>query len=312
MVLAKLQIEMNQLPDIRQLRIFLTLEETRSFTGAASQLQITQSAVSHSIKSLESLLNCTLIERLGKKCILTPHGEVFLHHATLAIKQLESASLKIKTLNDWGYSSLKIGASNTLCQYVVPKALANFYGKEQRCEVFITANDTKALVKLLKNGELDIAFGIRLNSLENDHQFIPIASDTLCFISSTDHAWCSSPPQSPEDFEKERFIVYGNDSVTENILNSHLPGIGIKQRSSLGMNNMESIKEMATLGLGVGIVSEWIVENEVEANTLAKHSITPPPAREWGYYLSRSKSLSLTEEKFLKCFSESLTSVISS
>lgn len=302
---------MKQLPEIRQLRVFITLEEVRSFTAAASILNITQSAVSHSLKTLEQLLDCQLIERLGKKCILTPHGEVFLYHAKKAIKELESASAKITTLNDWGYSSLKVGASNTLCQYVIPRALAAFYEKELKCEVFITPSDSANLVKMLDKGELDIAFGLYSKTLSAEHTFVELGSDKLCFITSPDHAWCEEQPTTADSYSKERFITYGNDTVTNNILKSYLTGIGIKQRATLAMNNMESIKEMVALNLGVGIISEWIALRELERGTLVKHEITPAPERVWGYYKSKSKTFSLVEENFLTIFEEHLALAVS-
>ena len=83
------------LPDIRQLNIFIALEETRSFTAAAKECFITQSAVSHSIKALEKQLDCQLIERMGKHIILTPYGEVFLHHAKRVVNELELSLIHI-------------------------------------------------------------------------------------------------------------------------------------------------------------------------------------------------------------------------
>lgn len=301
---------MKYIPDIRQINIFLALEETRSFTAAAEILGITQSAVSHSMKSLEASFSCQLIERYGKQCRLSPHGEVFFHHAKQAIKQLELASNKIEILNKWGYSSLKVGASNTLCQYIIPDALANFYKSQQRTEVFITPNDTTSLVKLLNKGELDLAFGIRKKGLENDHQFIPIIDDSMCFVTAPSHPWCTTPPVNCEDFEKERFVVYDKDSITSQILNSHLPGIGIRQRSTLEIGNMEAIKEMASLGVGVGVISQWIASDEFKSKKLILHEITPPPVREWGLYLNKNKSLSLAEEDFIKCFKKRFTSLV--
>jgi len=297
---------MTQIPEIRQLRSFIVLEETRSFTAAANVLNITQSAVSHSLKSLETLLGCQLIERLGKKCILTPHGEVFLYHAKKSLEQLESATKKINTLNDWGYSSMKIGVSNTLCQYVMPKALKDFYEKEAKCEVFITVDDTANQLKKLEEGELDMAFGLYSKSHTFIHPFVKLAGDELCFITSPEHMWCEEKPEYSEQFAKERFITYGNDSVTNAILTSHLSGIGIKQRATLAMNSMEAIKEMVALDLGVGIISDWIARDELKSGSLVKHDITPAPVREWGYYISKSKTLSLVEENFLKCFSKNI------
>lgn len=301
---------MTQFPEIRQLRAFIVLEETRSFTAAANVLNITQSAVSHSLKSLENLLGCQLIERLGKKCILTPHGEVFLYHAKKSIQQLESATKKINTLNDWGYSSMKIGVSNTLCQYVMPKTLKAFYEKEKRCEVFITVGDTANQLKKLEEGELDMAFGLYSKTHTMAHPFVKLAEDELCFITSPEHAWCEKKPEYSEEFAKERFITYGNDSVTNTILTSHLSGIGIKQTATLAMSSMESIKEMVALDLGVGIISDWIARDEFKNGTLVKHEITPAPVREWGYYVSKLKTLSLVEENFLKCFSQNIESLL--
>lgn len=301
---------MTQLPEIRQLRVFIALEETRSFTAAASILHITQSAVSHSLKSLEVLLDCQLIERLGKKCILTPHGEVFLHHARLAIKQLEGAAGKIKTLNTWGYSSLKVGVSHSQCQYVLPSALSDFYDSEKRCEVFVATDDTRSLLTKLDKGELDIVFGIKRSNLENEYQFHGVAEDTLSFITHPDHSWVSKKPEDTEDFEKERFIIYGNDSITSSILNSHLSGLGIKYKASIFVNNMEAIKAMAAINLGVGVIACWTARKEIDNNSLMIHPIQPAPVRQWGYYLSRTKSLSLTEGKFIDIFSRRLVETI--
>ena len=300
---------MNQIPDIRQIRIFIAIEETRSFTAAANMMNITQSAVSHSIKALESQLECKLIERLGKKCILTPHGEVFLHHAKQSVEHLVKAAQKMNTLNHWGYSALKIGVSHSLCQYVIPKSLDAFYKKKTKAEVFITAGDTAALLVDLGKGNLDIAFGIHRSSHENDFRFIPLFKDELCFITAADHPWVKDKT-AEKDYTKERFITYGNDSATTQIFNSHLTGMGIKQRASISMCNMESIKEMTALGLGVGIISDWVARGALKNNTLIKHSITPPPMRQWGYYVSKTKSLSLPEEEFVNLFNEELIRVI--
>ncbi len=301
---------MTQLPEVRQLRVFIALEQTRSFTAAANILHITQSAVSHSLKSLELLLECQLIERLGKKCILTPHGEVFLHHAKLAIKQLEGAAGKIKTLNTWGYSSLRVGVSHSQCQYVLPSTLSEFYDTEKRCEVFVATGDTNNLLSKLDKGELDIVFGIRRNKLENEYQFHSIAEDNLCFVTHPDHSWVSVKPEDTEDFEKERFIIYGNNSITSNILDSHLSGLGIKYKASIFIDNMGAIKAMAAINLGVGIIACWTAKKEIDNKSLVMHPIRPAPERQWGYYLKRAKSLTLTEGKFIDIFANRLVNII--
>ena len=300
---------MDQIPDIRQIRIFIAIEQTRSFTAAANVMNITQSAVSHSIKSLETQLDCQLIERLGKKCILTPHGEVFLHHAKKAINHLAEASTKIATLNHWGYSSIKVGITHSLSQYVIPKTLVNFYAKKTKAEVFITAADTSELLEKMGAGKLDLAFGIHRHVHENGYRFIPLDTDELCFITSTSHPWCTLHNEE-RDYSQQRFITYGNDSATNQILNSHLSGLGIKQRASISMSNMESIREMTSLGIGVGIIPKWLAITAAQEKKIAIHNISPPPTRQWGYYLHKTKSLSLPEEEFITILRQQLSNVI--
>jgi len=301
-------------PDIRQIRIFIALEENRSFTGAASKLHITQSAVSHSLKSLESQLNCKLVERLGKKCILTPHGEVFLHHARQAMQHIENAAQKIQTLNHWGYSSIKLGVSDSISQYVLPRTLASFNKTQPKCEIFISPGDTSDLINLVSKGEIDIAVGIHRQSYENDFNFTPVVTDEMCFVTTPEHEWCKKAPETEEDYLKERFIVYGTNSVTTMIVNAHLSGlgIGIKQRSTLSTGNMESIKEMATLGLGVGIVPKWLTNSATNEGKLVIHDIKPAPRRQWGYYTNKTKSLSLPEEEMMQVFTKEFEKVVQS
>jgi len=298
------------LPEIRQLRIFIALEETRSFTAAANLVYITQSAVSHSIKSLESQLGCELIERLGKKCILTPYGEVFLHHAKRAINELENSVLKIDTLKKWGYKSIRVGASDSILQYVLPQTMVEFCKDQPKCEVSITPGDTAKLLNELDDGNLDVAIGLETSNFDTDYHFEPIGQDKLCFITPLDHPWVDSPPSSAEEISKQRFITYGNETATNAILKDHLNELGIKQRAPLAMGNMESIKEMTKLGLGVGITSPWVAQPDLEDSQLYKHQIIPAPSRTWGYYIRRTKTLSLPEEKFLQTCKKHLSSII--
>ena len=183
------------IPEIRQLKIFIALEEKRSFTAAARVCFITQSAVSHSIKSLESQLDCNLIERIGKKVILTPQGEIFLHHAKRAINELETSLTKLQTLKKWGYSSIHIGAPDSICQLILPQALKTFYEKHPSCEVSITIGDTSETLDQIKDGTLSLSFGIQTLPLDNQLIFTPLEQDTLCFITPPDHPWTKQPAE---------------------------------------------------------------------------------------------------------------------
>src|SRR5262249_6542735 len=117
---------MNTPLDSRQLRAFVVLARTGSFTQTARELNITQSGVSHSMKALESETGCRLLDRLGKKVVLTQAGEQLLHHAKKILQEMEHARESLAHLGKWGRGRLRLGASTTVCQQIIPAVLREF------------------------------------------------------------------------------------------------------------------------------------------------------------------------------------------
>src|SRR5437762_4736692 len=105
--------------DSRQLRAFVTLARTGSFTLAARELFLSQSAVSHSMKALEQDVGCRLLDRVGKKVLLTQAGEQLLHHAQKILTEMGEARESLQQLGKWGRTRLRIGSSPTACQHIV-------------------------------------------------------------------------------------------------------------------------------------------------------------------------------------------------
>src|SRR5436305_4592117 len=97
--------------DLRQLRAFCVLARTGSFTAAARELHLTQSGVSHSMKALERDIGCRLLDRLGKKVLLTQAGEQLLQHAAKILQEMDNARQSLAHLGKWGRGRLRLGAS---------------------------------------------------------------------------------------------------------------------------------------------------------------------------------------------------------
>ena len=289
------------LPDIRQLNIFIALEKTRSFTQAAKLCFITQSAVSHSVKALEKQLDCSLIERMGKNIILTPHGEVFLHHAKRVMIELEAGLTKLEKLKQWGYSSIHIGVPDSICQMVLPGALKEFYKKHPRCEVSVGIGDTSEIMQSIKDGHADLGLGIQQTLPDQKFIFSPLSEDELCFITCNNHPWTQQAPTERKELSDVRLITYSAKSETKRLITRHFNEHVIQHHQPLTLGNMEAIKEMTKLNMGVGIIPGWVAREEIENGSLVAHTIsTPPPRRQWGVFFAHNKTLSLPEEDFIK------------
>src|SRR5882757_7111290 len=179
---------MNAPLDSRQLRAFCVLARTGSFTATARELHLTQSGVSHSMKALEGDTGCRLLDRLGQKVILTQAGEQLLHHATKILQEMENAREALAHVGKWGRGRLRLGASSTVCQYLIPPVLREFKESFPEHAITIEPGDTPALVPLVLGQRIDLALSLEPEK-EPQIRFHPLFTDHLQFVVGAQHPW---------------------------------------------------------------------------------------------------------------------------
>lgn len=286
------------LPDLRQLRAFVSVADEGSFTLAAKKLFLTQSAISHSMKALEDSLGCRLLERLGKKTVLTEEGEVFLRRCRRVLGELEDAGRELDGLKRWGQGRIRIGAPHSLCQFLLPTVLREFRDCFPRCEPTIEADDTAKLLERMADHDLDIVLGLRTKSTPTEG-YRKIFSDKMIFVVPPMHPWAETGRVNPDDIEKVQFIIYARATETHRLVEEHFEKLGIRPRPPLVLGDMEAIKGMAKIGLGVGIVAPWVAKREFDEGSLIPIPVGGEAIeREWGLFFKSDRILSLIEETF--------------
>lgn len=278
------------------------MAETESFTKAADRLSVTQSAVSHSIRALESQLECTLVERSGKRVALSQEGTVLLRRFRGALKELEKAGDELAVLRRWGQGRLRVGATHTLWHFLLPKVMQEFRELYPRCEIHVESGDTSGLIEVLDKAEIDMVLGIGGRG-PSWARFDPLFEDEMVYVVSPQHPWATLDEVSVEDVEKESFLVYGRSSETYRLLKDSFEKAGAKIRPSLSLGDMGAIKEMAKVGIGVAIVARWIAQSEIDAGELVAVPLGDVQlVRQWGVFCHESRHLSMVEEDFLRLF----------
>jgi len=289
-----------ELPDLRQIRAFVEVADAASFTQAANKLCLTQSAVSHSIRGLEEQLGSKLVDRVGKRICVTQDGMVFLRRCRRVLQELESAVQELDALHRWGQGRIRIGATHSLCRYLLPSILREFRERFPRCEVHIEPADTAQLISLLDSSKLDIALGIQSRHPQWC-RFQALFEDELLFVVSPSHPWAKLDDLTLGKLESESLIVYGSASETYRLIRTHFEEAGVKLRASLSLGDMGAIKEMARTGMGVGIVAPWVAASELQRGELVALPIHKKLlSRTWGAYTHESKEFSVQEEAFVE------------
>lgn len=289
-----------ELPDLRQVRSLVAVAETESFTKAAERLHVTQSAVSHSIRALETQLDCKLLERSGKRVALSQHGMILVRRFKAALGELEKAGDELGVLKRWGQGRIRIGATHSLCSHLLPEVLREFKELYPRCEIHIESGDTSELIDILEQVEIDLVLGIG-GRCPGWARYDKIFEDEMMFIVSPDHPWAELGEVPLEEVEKESFLVYARASETYRLLKASFEKSGAKLRPGLSLGAMGAIREMAKVGIGVGIVAPWTARKEIESGELVALPLGERQlGREWGVFCHETRQFSMVEEDFLR------------
>jgi DNA-binding transcriptional LysR family regulator len=290
---------MNAPLDSRQVRAFCVLARTGSFTQAARELHLTQSGISHSMKALERDVGCRLLDRLGKKVVLTQAGEQLLHHAKKILQEMENARESLTHLGKWGRGRLRLGASTTACQHLIPPVLREFKESFPEHVITIEPGDTTELVAALLRQRIDLALSLEADK-ETQLEFHPLFTDGLQFIVGTQHPWAQARRVERSEIPRQNYILYGKHSVTFRLVEDYFRREQMVLNTVIELGSMEATKELVKLGLGVSILAPWIAQKEIEEGSLVALPLGRRKLqRRWGILHWRGKRLNLAEETFI-------------
>ena len=285
--------------DSRQLRAFCVLARTGSFTQTARELHLTQSGISHSMKALENDTACRLLDRLGKKVALTQAGEQLLQHAEKILHEMEAARESLTQLGKWGRGRLRLGASTTACQHLIPPVLREFKESFPDHAITLETGDTPELVTSLLYHRIDLALTLEAEK-ESQLQFHPLFNDELQFLVSPLHPWARAGRVERADIPRLSYILYNKNSVTFRLVQDYFRQEQLVLNSVIELGSMEATKELVKLGLGVSILAPWIAKKEIEAGSLVAFPLGRRKlSRSWAILQWRGKRLTLAEETFI-------------
>ena len=285
--------------DSRQVRAFCALARTGSFTQAARELHLTQSGISHSMKALEADIGCRLLDRLGKKVVLTQAGEQLLHHSKKILQEMKTARETLGHLGKWGKGRLRIGASTTACQHIIPPVLREFKESFPEHAITLEPGDTPELVASLLNQRIDLALTLEVER-EAQLEFHPLFTDELYFIVAALHPWAKAGRVERSEISRQNYILYNKRSITFRLIEEYFRREQMVLNTVIELGSMEATKELVKLGIGVSILAPWIAQKEIEEGSLVALPLGRRKLqRRWGILHWRGKRLNLAEETFI-------------
>jgi DNA-binding transcriptional LysR family regulator len=211
---------------------------------------------------------------------------------------MESARESLTQLGKWGKGRLRLGASTTACQHIIPAVLREFKESFPEHTITIEPGDTPELVQGLLQQRIDIA--LSLASSEPQLEFQPLFTDELHFITAALHPWAKTGRVERSEVPRQNYILYNKRSITFRLIEDYFRREEMVLNTVIEVGSMEATKELVKLGVGVSILAPWIAKKEIEEGSL----VTLPLGRKklqrhWGIMHWRGKRLTLAEETFL-------------
>ena len=251
----------------QQLLAFVTVAQEQNFTRAAQKLHISQPAISQHIQNLEQRLDVKLLDRTNKYVRLNKAGAVVYHHAKEILNMYYQMDRFVQDLKTDASGPLTIGASFTFGEYVLPHIIADFRTRFSKITPAIVIENTRAIVGRIARGELDIGI-IEGKLIEEDVEVEPFAKDTVVVVASPFHPLAKQPAVTAQDLAQANWIIREKGSGTREITDYLFAALQIQPKSVLEYSSTQVIKESVEAGLGLSVLSTWVIRKELKWGSL--------------------------------------------
>jgi DNA-binding transcriptional LysR family regulator len=259
------------MPDFR-LRVFLAVARLLSFTKAAQELCITQPAVTKHIRELERGYEQRLFERRGNRVSLTEAGQLLLRYAERVHELHHQLAEQLHTLHDTTAGRLRLGASSTLAQYVVPPILPGFQARYPRVELTLLIGNSEQVAEALLRGEIDLGM-VEGQVRTRDLHYEFLLDDELVAVRRAVPGAAPLPPQPLAEVLRHPLVLRERGSGTLEVLELALQAHGVRLAQcqvAIYLDNTEGIKAyLEAAPACIGFVSVRGLSRELAAGELA-------------------------------------------
>ena len=256
--------------EIRQLRAFVAIAESGTFTAGALRVHVTQAAISMQIRQLETEIGAKVFVRAPRHVILTEAGEQLLRRARHTLREHDAALDEIAELAGAERGRLRIGsASAMVLTEQLPSILKELRKQHPAADISVTSGTSEVLVDQILAGEVDVAFvslPVDVRGIKTER----LSEDQLVAIASPRHKLSKQKTISAYTLAGERLILGERGGNTRRLIDQFFAQAGVSLRVTMELSRQQAIKRMVEEDMGVGIVPLQSVKEEVEKGKLIR------------------------------------------
>lgn len=257
--------------NLYHLRVFLTVAEHEHITRASEELILSQPAVTKIIQRLEQETGLELIERHGRRIVLTQAGKMLHGYARRLFALEREMEEALAILQDVEVGEITLAANTTTGIYFLPPVVAQFRARYPQVVLRITILNSHEIIEQIMNWVLD--FGL----VEGDPATLPpgietqgFARDELVLVVAPAHRWSSLRMLKPEMLREKEMLLREQGSGIREVIEHALLEHGVRIAPLLTLPDNEAIKQMVIHGVGATILSAFAVRRELASGELVR------------------------------------------
>ena len=281
--------------DTQNLSAFLFVAENRSFSLAAQKLHLTQPAVSKRIALLEDQLGTALFDRIGRNISLTEAGDALLPHARAVQRELEAARQSVRDLSGSVAGQLRLATSHHIGLHRLPPVLSQFSKAYTAVHIDIDFMDSEQAYELIMQGKAELAIVTLAPVREASLVTLPVWIDPLDFMVGAHHPLAQRADLNLTSLSEHPAILPGLNTYTGQIIARLFDRHHLDLRVSMATNYLETIRMMASVGLGWTVLPRSMLDDTLAALPVSDTSIE----RTLGIVYHRGRSLSRAARAFI-------------
>lgn len=267
----KKEYAVKSLPDLAALQALVTVAEVGSLTAASSRLGVTQQAVSLRIRALENAVGSVLLLRSPRGSTLNATGELVASWAGVLLEATDSFVTAIETLRSEHARSLRIAASLTIAEHLLPEWIARWNAQRENDSgqiVQLVAANSSAVADLVRRGETDIGF-IETPQIPSDLESTMMARDEIVIVAPTGHPW-TTKSVSAQEVAETPLVLREPGSGTRQALERALQEAGhpLNADPAAVLSTTLGIRSTIAAGTAPGALSTLAVREDVKRGRL--------------------------------------------
>ncbi|HET7522500.1 MAG TPA: LysR family transcriptional regulator [Bacillales bacterium] len=289
--------------ELRQIKYFIEVAKMEHVTDAAVNLHVAQSAVSRQIANLEDELNVKLFQREGRNVKLTPAGKIFRDHVEIALLEIENAVEKVKEFLNPETGIIRIGFPNNLSANTLPTVISSFREKYPNISLQVRQGSLQFLMQAVVKGSLNLAFVTPVPMNEKEITGRIFFNEEMVALLPDDHFLTDQESIRLDQLRNDPFVLF-RTGLRKNIILDACTQAGFQPQVAFEGEDIDTIKNLVAAGIGIGLLPETTVSNNMPRDIVKKKVTEPVINRTVGIITPKNRELAPSEQLFFDFISD--------